>query len=195
MKSSVLSSIAVLTLLACDLGVAQDGVANFSGTWQKDPSRSETLAQTPEASAQTPLRLVIKQLPGALQIDRQRDGQSASVTYAFNSEPARPTTPDPPTAEPPVGTAGTTVSKAEPDLAPPGVNVTESRAEWKDGRLILSTVLFVNGKAVTTTEALTLSADGRELIVQTNLQMHHGYDSRKAAAAAEGKDVYIRAID
>ena len=41
----------------------------------------------------------------------------------------------------------------------------------------------------------TLSADGRELIVQTNVQMHHGYDSRKAAASAEGKDVYVRAID
>jgi hypothetical protein len=197
MKPKVLSSIALMTLLSCETALAQDGVANISGTWQMDPNRSETFAQAPEARPKTSVRLVIKQSPAELQIERQRDGQSTNVAYSFYEAPvAGPTTKatDSATADRPVGTAETVASEpAGPDFGPTGVDVTKSRFEWKDGRLMLMTVLTVNGKAVTSTEALTLSADGRELIVETVLQIHHGYET--PGASGKGKDIYVRATE
>jgi hypothetical protein len=69
------------------------------------------------------------------------------------------------------------------------------RAEWKDGGLLLRNVWTVNGMSMTTAATLTLMPNGREMIVVTNVQMHHGYESTNVGrnASSTGKDVYIKA--
>jgi hypothetical protein len=58
------------------------------------------------------------------------------------------------------------------------------------------TALIVNGKAVTTTERLTMSPDGRKLFVESDLMVHHGYESTGGAPAANAvkavRDVYSK---
>ena len=65
---------------------------------------------------------------------------------------------------------------------------------------MLLTTLTVSGQAVTTTERLTMSPDSRNLIVETDLMVHHGYEAPGGVANASGskagstmKDVYTKA--
>jgi len=64
---------------------------------------------------------------------------------------------------------------------------------------MLLTALSVNGQAVTTGERLMMSSDNRQLIVETDLMVHHGYESTSGTTNASGasgskaRDVYIKA--
>ena len=57
--------------------------------------------------------------------------------------------------------------------------------------------MTVNGKTVTSREALSLSADGTELNVDTTLSLHHGYASihPDAKASNQAGDVYLKTIE
>ena len=68
----------------------------------------------------------------------------------------------------------------------------DARAKVKDGRIVVTTVMNVNGKTVTTDETLYATEDGRELIVERLLRVHHGYEGATRSDAV-GKDVFVRA--
>jgi len=199
-----LSTTTLVGLLCFATVFAQDGV-KFSGTWVKDPQASESLAQVPAAVAESPLRLVIEQSPNAVRITRQRlNGQSDSVTYSFNPTQSALPTATTGTSAPvaPLGTAGTPAADKDgiDRSALTGNGATDAQAEWKDGGLMLRTTLNVSGKTVTTTERLTMKPDSRTLIVETDLMVHHGYESTGGVANASGskagskmKDVYTKA--
>jgi hypothetical protein len=164
---------AVTVLLYQD--VSAQGARNLSGTWQKDSTRSESAAEGSPASAEVPVKLVIQHTPAAVRIERhRRDGRQDAITYQFASPALPAVTPKP------TGTVGTDVDQA--------------RAEWKDGRLLVTTLMHVNGMAVSTVERLTLLPSQREMHVETQLQMHHGYEGNnpESTAGSTGRDVYIK---
>jgi hypothetical protein len=88
-------------------------------------------------------------------------------------------------SERPVGTSGTDAPSVEPVLA-----------EWKDGRLVTTTIYRVNGMPMTKIESRTLSADGREMTVETQVQIEHGYQSnaKQPQGYIPAKDVYTKAF-
>jgi hypothetical protein len=182
----------LLTILAatCVLSVtsaAQDA-PDLSGTWVMDIERSASAAggHGPEDQKIRSETLLITQTADVLTVERHRGDAHDVIAYSFSPDPEPP---QPRTAEPqPVGTSGTAAAADEAKVI--GSEVVQARAERKEGRVITKVVLLVNGKTVTTDESLWLSADGRELIVERALQVHHGYQGAKAGA--EGQDVYIR---
>lgn len=179
-------------------GIAQER-ANVSGTWVADRQRSESFKQAAAAAAQSPVRLIIRQSPNGLSIERQRDdGGTDTISYSFDSAASTARAAANESTAPPAqsqGTAGKVADADGPAVSASGTSVTNARAEWKDGRLMLLTVWSVNGRTVDTREALTLSQDGRELTVQTELKMQHGYESDHpdAKSASDAKDVFIKA--
>jgi hypothetical protein len=201
MNRRVLITTAFVGLLCVSTVFAQDG-ASFSGTWLKDAEASESLAQAPAAAARAPLRLVIEQVPNGVQVTRERlNGLSETLTYSFNPTHSAAPVATAGQAAPTVPRAGTSaVAKKEGTdaAAQPADGATDAQAEWKDGGLMLATTMMVSGKAVTTTELLTMSADSRKLTVETNLMVHHGYESVGGVATASSgsnmKDVYTKTV-
>ena len=200
MERKLLSTIAVTALLSFAILTAQAEL-NFSGTWVNSPQESESLADAPAAAARVPVRLVIEQTPNEVRVTRhRRDDQTDTLTYSFS-----PTGSDLPTAttapsvpiEPRTTETAPAGAKTNDVSAPTGTVPTNARAEWKDGGLMLRTDLLVNGKAVSTTERFTMSADRQKLFVEADLVVHHGYQSARGAPANNvrqaAKDVYTRA--
>jgi hypothetical protein len=214
MRTLLVTTLAAISFVTTIGGQqAQD----LSGTWVIDVSRSASAASgghlPPEAQPPaTEETLVIQQTPEELIIERRRGNTSEVLRYAFNKteplgtrprEPERTQQPVGTTGDPapsPVGTAG--VNDADP-VAPRGANratetapvlgaeVQDARAEVKGDRILTKMVLNLNGKTVTTDESLYLAENGRELVVERLLKVHHGYEG-PAKTDAVGKDVYIR---
>jgi hypothetical protein len=90
----------------------------------------------------------------------------------------------------PLAHRGTNDIKSEPAVV--GVEVKDARAKVKDGRIVVTTVMYVNGKTVTTDETLYATENGHELIVERLLRVHHGYEGATRSDAV-GKDVFVRA--
>lgn len=174
MTHKLLSSTVLILLVHSGTASGQE-THNFSGSWRKDPVRSESALQTTAASAESAVGLVIDQSATSVRVGRQRrDGRSDVVTYVFNDLPAA-------SAAPTLG--GTT-----------GTTVDQARAEWKDGRLLLRTAFSINGMAVTTIEAFTAVAGGNEIQVDTQIQMHHGYGGTdpEVKAGSNSRDIYVK---
>jgi hypothetical protein len=182
--------IVVVTLFANVL--AQDSV-DLSGTWVMDAQASASLARSPSATSQVPLRLVVEQSATGVLIRREgRDGQSRTTTYSFAEPPSAATIASEGPGRKPSEAIGTTGSvAAQADRIAPASTVTEdAKAEWKDGHLQLLTVMSVNGKEVTVSETLKPSANGQQLVIETHLAVQHGYET--GAASGNGTDVYLK---
>jgi hypothetical protein len=171
--------------------------AHIAGTWVIDPMRAESLAQTADTS-ELAVRLIIEQSADDVRIDRvRRNGQSDTLTYSF----------DPKLSSPPAGATGS----GEPNAAaasainPDGTTATSNRvlrarAEWDSaGHLVLLSDVSINGQAMTAKQTFTPDAGGRELIVQTEIVMQHGYTgpasttSSGKSATSGSRDVYVKA--
>jgi hypothetical protein len=147
----------------------------FNGTWVMDMTRSESAAQAPDAAPKTPVSIGITQRPDALTIQTIRDGHSETVSYSFERvEPEA------------VGTAGSD--------NPNATRIIRTLVRWDGPVLVTETVYSVNGMATSKTERRRLSADGREMTVETELQVEHGYESNSRGPAGYGtaKDVYVK---
>lgn len=148
----------------------------FTGTWTMDMTRSETAAQGADASPRLPITITISEQSDRLSIVREVDGREERATYRFEARAA---------AERPVGTSGERLPAIEPVFA-----------EWKDGQLVTTTVYRVNGTPLKKIESRTLSADGREMVVETQLQMQHGYQSssNQPQGYTTARDVYMKSF-
>jgi hypothetical protein len=148
----------------------------FDGAWLMDLTRSESAAQGADASPRQHVRLDIAQRPAVMTITRTVDGVPEKIDYTFGDVDRSA-----------VGTRGT---------SDPKVAVEQASARWDGDKLVTVTVYRVNGMATKKTETRTLSADKREMIVRTELQMQHGYESsdgRGPAGHAFAQDVFVRA--
>jgi hypothetical protein len=169
-------SLLALTLATAPLAQAQTR-PTFTGDWTMDMTRSQTAAQRADASPRTPVKITIADHIDSVTISRDVDGHQERATYTFEKLPL---------AERPVGTAGTS--------APSERTVEPVSVEWKEGRLVTTTIYRVNGVPMKKIERRTLSADGREMEVETQLQVEHGYETRSKDPQGYTmvKDVYVK---
>ena len=66
-------------------------------------------------------------------------------------------------------------------------------ARWRGATLLIDGVRDVRGQSVTVQQEMTLNADGSELVVQTTVNVQHGYSLSGAKTYGSGKDVFVRA--
>jgi hypothetical protein len=88
------------------------------------------------------------------------------------------------------GTATEVADLAAKDGVPsPGAAI----ARWRGNTLVIDGVREVRGQSVTVQQAMTLSADGRELTIESTINVQHGYTLGGAKVYGSGKDVFVRA--
>jgi len=154
-RSTIPLSAAVLFLLVNGPAHAQQK-PDFTGTWTMDMSRSESAAQGTDVSPLTPVTLIVRQSPADFNVETDRDGSRERLRFVFGqSSPGSP-----------VGTAGRNAAAIEP-----------AGVEWRGGDLITTTVYRVNGMPVKQVRTHRLAANGREMIVETRVEMQHSYES------------------
>ncbi len=65
-------------------------------------------------------------------------------------------------------------------------------ARWASDTLLTNVLRDIRGVAVTIQQTRRLGADGDEMIVDSVLEVQHGYTLAKAKNYGAGKDVYVR---
>jgi hypothetical protein len=81
-----------------------------------------------------------------------------------------------------------------PDPVSPAAEAPDNRGYWDGTSLIVETQQNIQGKTVTTREALVLGRDGHELIVDRVLEVEHGYTLRGAQNYSAVKDFFTKRI-
>ena len=155
---------------------------DFSGTWVMDMTRSGSAAQGAYVSPRTPVTLVIVQTPSGLTVQTDVDGTREVV--AFKPEGPEADLPRP------VGTSGlATVDRSPRAVGSGGVvrpveqptndtGIVGGSMEWKDTTLVTTTNYKLNGMAVTKLQTRSLNSNGREMVIETQVTVQHGYESR-----------------
>jgi hypothetical protein len=146
---------------------------NFDGPWIMDMTRSESAAQAADATPRTPVQLAITSSPASVTIRTTTDGKGETIAYTFD----------------PVARAAVAGSRSSEERA-----IDQTQARWDGASLITVTVYRVNGMSAKKTETRRLSENGREMTIETEMQMQHGYESDGKGPAGYGvaKDVYVR---
>jgi len=166
---------------------------DFNGTWAMDLARSESTLQMSASAREQPVLLTIRQTPDALIIERQYDGETKTIRYAFGKpdtlENARTQQAVDSAPSRPVGTTGSSDPVAQPVI---GSEVKQANAEWDGSQLVATMTLAINGMTTTTAEGFTLQNNGRELVVNNHLEVQHGYEATLSKPEGKGRDVYVR---
>jgi hypothetical protein len=172
MPRTLLLSALMVASFNAGLAVGQER-PNFDGPWTMDMTRSESAAQAVDATPRTPVRLAITSSPGSITIRTTTDGKGETVAYTFD----------------PVTRAAVADSRGREERV-----IDQTQARWDGASLVTVTVYRVNGMSAKKTETRRLSADGREMTIETEMQMQHGYESDGKGPAGYGvaKDVYVR---
>jgi hypothetical protein len=79
--------------------------------------------------------------------------------------------------------------QAAGDATMPGTGV----ARWRGDALVADSVRDVRGQSVTVHQTLTLNADGRELTIESAVNVQHGYSMSRGKVYGAGRDVFVRA--
>jgi hypothetical protein len=66
-------------------------------------------------------------------------------------------------------------------------------ARWRDETLLFDVVREVRGQSVTMQQSRYLSTDGNEMIVESVVNVQHGYTLSGAKTYGAGKDVFVKA--
>lgn len=138
---------------------------------QDRPNLSGTWALDPNRSeslasgAPPPPTLSIRHDATELVIEAVRGSQREVTTYGFEG------TPSPRADQPKVG-----------------------KWSWDGSRLVTDRIAEVQGKTVTARQIYSLVASGKELVVETTVEVQHGYTLRGTKNYATAKDVYARVV-
>jgi hypothetical protein len=132
---------------------------DFSGTWQMDPARSDSAAQTEPIG---PVTLVITQSAKDIRVDTTTNKGTTTRLYQVVAV----------------------------DKPPAAADVATAR--WRGETLIFDAVREVRGQSVTMQQVLRLSADGKEVVVESIVNVQHGYTQLNAKTYGAGKDVFVR---
>jgi poly(3-hydroxybutyrate) depolymerase len=131
---------------------------DFSGTWQMDPARSDSAAQSEPIG---PVTLVITQSTKDVRVDTTTNKGTTTRLYQV-------------------------VAVDKPQAA------DVATARWRGETLIFDAVREVRGQSVTMQQVLRLSADSNEVVVESVVNVQHGYTQLNAKTYGAGKDVFVR---
>lgn len=141
---------------------------DFSGTWIMDKSQSSSGNQTETIG---PVALVIRMTPSELIIDRKEGNSDRVVHYDADG--------------------GDTISSFETGKA-------TGHMRWDGLKLITETVYDMRGIPINVKETRSLSSDGRQMTVQSELLVVHGFQGQNPSAlktdsnSSVGTDIYVR---
>jgi hypothetical protein len=155
----------LLTMLTWPITAGAQAKADFSGTWTMDPTRSESAAQ---ATPIGPVTLVIRQNATELIIETTHGPETYTVIYLLD---------------------GSEIANAGAAFGP-----TRSKSRWDADKLVTESVGHVNAMAVKTKEVRSLDATGKNMSVQTTIEMQHGYDGPTVQGFATGTDVFVKRV-
>jgi len=68
----------------------------------------------------------------------------------------------------------------------------KTTARWRGDTLVIDAVRDIRGQSVTVQQTMTLSADRNELVVESTVNVQHGYSLGGAKVYGAGKDVFVR---
>ena len=149
MKQQLMRSVVAALVLNGALGA--QAKPDFTGTWQMDVARSESVAQGVPVS---PTVIIIAQTPSAVRIETRTEGNSAVQTFRLeNVDNPRP-----------VGTSGS----------------QDAELSWDGDTLVTTTQEIEKGMTMTRTKRRTLDPTGKIMIVVTTLTIHHAYATSTA---------------
>jgi hypothetical protein len=146
-----------LTLVAITLAVIlpftarAQGKTDFSGTWTLNAEKSDTPPQRGGGGGGRGFGMggggpvTIKQTATTLTIESQGRGGPMTLTYHLDGSESSNEMP---------GRGGPVTAK--------------SKAHWDGSKLVIETTRDMGGNSVTTTETRSLSADGKEMTVETS---------------------------
>ena len=136
--------------------------ANLTGTWTMVPERSESPAQDPPVRS---IVLDISQSDATLTVNANRDGKTTATSYPVDN-----------TRTPAAGTVG----------------AGTTRAYWEGPRLVAWRAGNVQGQTVSIRDTYELNADKSELVVETMVEIQHGYTMKGAKNYATSRDVFTK---
>jgi hypothetical protein len=87
------------------------------------------------------------------------------------------------------GTTSVTYPFATADTPPPGTPV----ARWRGESLLTEAIRDVRGQSVTVQQTRWLADEGREMIVESVINVQHGYSALGAKTYGASRDVFVRA--
>jgi hypothetical protein len=128
---------------------------------------------------------------GSWQLDLSRSDASA---YADSPGPVRVSIKHSPTeihitTTTSRGATDTTYKMVTADNAPLGAG---PNARWQGDALVTNAVRDVRGQSVTVQQTRRLSSDGKEMIVESIVNVQHGYSAAGARTYGVSKDVFVK---
>jgi hypothetical protein len=127
---------------------------DFSGSWTLDASKSD--APMGRGGAAGPVTLTIKQTAADLTVATKRGEQSQTAVYKLDG------------------------SENKNEVAGRGgPSTVTSKAHWDGAKLVIDGAREVQGFAITTKEVRSLSADGKEMTVETAISTPQGDINQK----------------
>ena len=138
------------------------GRANLTGTWTMVAERSESPEQTPPVKS---IVLDISHSDAALNVSANRDGRTSATSYPIDNAPT-----------PAAGTVG----------------AGTTRAYWDGRRLVAWRAGNVQGQTVSIKDTFEINADASELVVETTVEIQHGYTMKGAKNYASSRDVFTK---
>jgi hypothetical protein len=179
MNSILLASSALSLLFPCLL--AAQTRPDFSGTWRMDASRSESAMQAEPVKSMT---VVIRQTASDITIETTTERGTSIETYGFNPSIGSATDKTRSATQKPASAAASATQKTE--------GATEKTARWQGDTLVTDVVRDVRGQSVTAQQSRRLTASGNEMIVESIVEVQHGYTLSGAKNYGSGKDVFLR---
>lgn len=169
MSPKLLINSCAIALLCVGTAGAQDRPKDrpsFTGTWIHQGGATQ--------SEHAPRTLKITDTPSVLTIESTSAGQTETLNFSH------------------IGASEALKAHAPEDGVTGGATlVQETKASWHDDHLDTFIARQISGKTVTQNMHYMLDSTGTRLVVEKDLQVHHGYQS-SSAASAEVKDVYLK---
>jgi hypothetical protein len=157
MKRAVLFTLMTAVILPFAARAQAQGKPDFSGAWTLDAAKSDApMGRGGRGGPAGPVTLAIKQTAAELTIETKRGEQSQTAIYELDG------------------------SESKNEVAGRGgPSMVISKAHWDGAKLVIDGSREVQGFAITTKEVRSLSADGKEMTVETAISTPQGDINQK----------------
>jgi hypothetical protein len=139
-----LAVIAVAAAVVLPFAARAQTRPDFSGTWTLNTEKSDPPPQGRGGRGGAAGPQTVKQDPAALTVQSEGRGGPVTMTYKLDGSES--------------------VNQVQ---GRGGMSEAKSKAHWDGSKLVIETTREVGGNTVTTTETRSLSADGKEMTIET----------------------------
>ena len=154
--------LAVMTALIVPSPARAQSKSDFSGAWTLDAAKSDApmAGRGGRGGPAGPVTLTIKQTAAELTIETKRGDQSQTATFKLDGSESKNET-----------------------MGRGGAQTVASKAHWDGAKLVIESTREIQGFAITTKEVRSLSADMKEMTVETRISTPQGDIDQKQVFA------------